>query len=223
MDKQSKMILLQQVGCGSSGLGHASKMPCATYSLPASRCIVGQKLAKVAGSVCEGCYADGRGNYRWSSVQHRLNERWKSIQNAEWVPAMIELIRTERNPYFRWHDSGDLQSVDHLDKINQIALALPEVKFWLPTRELGIVQSWLKQNEPAPNLIIRLSTHMINQRHVGRVVTKAGRRLPVSYVHTGVAARVKGTNVCPAPKQDGKCADCRNCWDDTKDVSYAKH
>jgi hypothetical protein len=68
----SRMILLKQVGC-KTDLGRASKMPCATYSLPAQECKVGQALAKIPGSVCHGCYADGRGNYRWESVQQTLS------------------------------------------------------------------------------------------------------------------------------------------------------
>jgi hypothetical protein len=59
----SRMILLKQVGC-KTDLGRASKMPCATYSLPAQECKVGQALAKIPGSVCHGCYADKHGNYR---------------------------------------------------------------------------------------------------------------------------------------------------------------
>ena len=39
------------------GLSKPSKMPGPAYNLPASACITGQKLAKVPGSVCAGCYA----------------------------------------------------------------------------------------------------------------------------------------------------------------------
>ena len=39
------------------GLSKPSKMPGPAYNLPAYKCITGQKLAKVPGSVCFGCYA----------------------------------------------------------------------------------------------------------------------------------------------------------------------
>ena len=215
----SRMILLKHVGC-KSNLGRASKMPCATYSLPAQACKVGQALAKIPGSVCHGCYADGRGNYRWQSTQDALYRRLASVWTAHWAASMATLIRQEGNRYFRWHDSGDLQSLSHLIKINMIAHACPETKFWLPTRETGIVSEFMRRFGAwlAPNLIIRLSATMIDATKAPRI---AG--LPVSYVHTGVAARVKGTKVCPAPKQDGHCGECRNCWNPTIDVSYHKH
>ena len=35
---------------------------------------------------------------------------------------------------------------------------------------------------------------------------------------------VTGQATCPAPKQGGKCGDCRQCWDPAvKIVSYGKH
>lgn len=136
---------------------------------------------------------------------------------------MIALIRQEATGgYFRWHDSGDIQSIEHLGKINDIAWALPEIKFWLPTRELGIVSHFVRATRVAPNLIIRLSAAMVDARR-GPQIEANGRLLPVSFVHTGAAARVKGTRVCPAPKQEGKCQQCRSCWDPSKNVSYHKH
>lgn len=209
--------LLEAVGC-KSDLGKTTKMPCVSYSLPASACQVGQQLAKLPGSTCAGCYADGRGNYSYQNVQNALHRRLASITHPWWVENMTALIRAKGDRYFRWHDSGDLQSVDHLWKINQIALRLPDVKFWLPTRETGIVTKFLRLygNIHAPNLVIRISAAMVNGP-----APKMG--LPVSYVHTGVAARTKGAKVCPAPKQEGKCGQCRNCWDPTINVSYHKH
>lgn len=215
----TKAWYLRQVGC-KSDLGRPSKMPCASYSLPAKACKVGQALAKIPGSVCHGCYADGRGNYRWDTVQSALYRRLESLAGAGWIASMVALIRAEGNPHFRWHDSGDIQSLTHLIKINAVALLLPNVTFWLPTRETGIVSEFMRRfgEGKAPNLIIRLSSTMIDSRKAPKI---AG--LPVSYVHTGIAARVKGTKVCPAPKQDGHCGDCRNCWNPTIDVSYHKH
>lgn len=211
-----KIIMLKRVGCGAD-LGSAGKMPCSTYSLPAQECKVGQALAKIPGSVCSGCYADNRGNYSFPVVKNAMYRRLDSITLDTWVDDMTQLIAGKNNPFFRWHDSGDLQSLEHLKKINQIALNLPGIKFWLPTRELGIVSQFMRECVKAPNLIIRVSAMMIN----GPAKDIAG--LPKSYVHTGIAARVKGVKVCPAPKQDGRCGECRNCWNPNVDISYHKH
>ena len=38
-------------------LSRTSKMPCESISLDARQCKTGSKLAKIPGSVCNGCYA----------------------------------------------------------------------------------------------------------------------------------------------------------------------
>jgi hypothetical protein len=78
------------------------------------------------------------------------------------ISAMIVAIRgTESSGYFRWHDSGDLQDVAHLAKLVEIARALPDIKFWLPIREYGIIASFLRTDSIPENLIVRLSAYMI--------------------------------------------------------------
>ena len=96
------------------GLSKPSKMPGPAYNLPASACITGQKLVKVPGSVCAGCYAL-KGRYRFNNVQAALQRRLQAIESPEWVEAMIVLIKPHK--WFRWHDSGDIQSLKHLENI----------------------------------------------------------------------------------------------------------
>ena len=123
--------------CGSD-LGKASKMPGFGYGLSALNCKTGSKLAKIKGSICSDCYALG-GNYMYPSVALSHERRIKAIKkdlNA-WMGGMIALISKRVDPevpYFRWHDSGDLDSVDHLKAIVAIAEYLPNVSFWLPTK-----------------------------------------------------------------------------------------
>ena len=102
------------------GLSAPSKMPCHGYSIPARRCITGSKLAKVPGSVCAGCYAL-KGRYLFGNVQSALERRFASLENPEWVDAMvIAITHFEKSGFFRWHDSGDIQSLIHLEKIVSI-------------------------------------------------------------------------------------------------------
>lgn len=211
---KTNVIALKLVG----GLTRTTKMPCASYSLSAFDCQTGQKLAKVPGSVCNGCYAT-RNNYRYPSVKNAHANRLASIMRADWTDSMIGLIRAEGNPFFRWHDSGDLQSAEHLTKIANIAKALPEVKFWLPTKEYKIVSEWVRANDVPENLIIRVSAPMIDG-DAPKIRTKNGDTLPVSYVHKTEAPRGL---VCEASTRDGKCGFCRACWDGAVSVSYPKH
>ena len=55
--------LMESVG----GLSAPSKMPCHGYSIPASRCKIGRKMRKVAGSICAICYAL-KGRYSFANV-----------------------------------------------------------------------------------------------------------------------------------------------------------
>ena len=208
------------VGCGSSGLGAPSKMPCPAYSLPASACQTGQKLAQVAGSTCEKCYAM-KGNYQFPSVQSTLQRRLASIVDPLWPAAMATLIAQESaaSGYFRWHDSGDLQSVAHLEAIAEVCRRTPGIRHWLPTREYGYVAAWAQANTIPENLCIRVSAPMIDG-DAPKIRTRDGGRLAVSYVHAKADARGR---VCPAPMQGNTCGTCRSCWDAGIDVSYHKH
>ena len=47
-----------------------------------------------------------------------LARRLESLKHPQWVEAMVALIHGE--PWFRWHDSGDLQSPEHLKKIFEV-------------------------------------------------------------------------------------------------------
>lgn len=234
MKTANRTIWLENIG--SKDLSRTTKMPCASYSLSAFDCHTGSKLAKVAGSVCSGCYAT-RNNYRYPSVKNAHARRLESISGPEWVPSMIEVIRAEGNPFFRWHDSGDLQSAEHLTKIAQIARALPMVRFWLPTKEYKIVTDWVRsadvpadlravvavsdsdRQNPHANLIIRVSAPMIDGE-APKIRTSSGDTLPVSYVHKHSDPRGM---VCEAYTRSGSCGFCRACWNPSVNVSYPKH
>ena len=146
------------------GLTQTTKMPCKSYSLPTIACITGFRMREIANSVCAMCYAE-KGNYhRYQNgiepVQHaRLDSITQSIESTEyralWIEAMSLSIGTDK--YFRFHDSGDLQSIEHLELYADLARAMPDCKFWLPTREYGIVAAFTAQFDIPANLVIRLS------------------------------------------------------------------
>ena len=119
--------------CGS--LSNPGKMPCHGYALPAQRCRLGSFLQQLPKAICHYCYAL-RGRYVFRKVQAAMERRFDSLTDPRWVDAITTLIHRSGDRYFRWHDSGDVQSVDHLVKIIQVCKNLPQVKFWLPTREL---------------------------------------------------------------------------------------
>ena len=191
----------------TGSMTRTSKMPGLSYSLPAWECKTGAKLVKVPGSVCAGCYAM-KGNYtRYPAIKAAQYKRLASISKPEWVMAMV--IQIKRQKYFRWHDAGDIQSPEHLQKIFEVCKLTPSVKHWMPTREA----QFLKDIDPAQvpdNLIIRMSSHMIDQG-------------PVKFwPHTSTVG--SSSRTCPAPDQGGKCGDCRSCWNkEIPNIEYGKH
>lgn len=197
---------------GTAGtLSKPGKMPCHAISIPASACSVGSKLVSVPDSVCFGCYAL-KGNYRFSNVKSAMQRRLDGITHDHWVDAMVFLIDDTGDDYFRWHDSGDIQSLQHLDRICQVARRTPSVRHWIPTREYALVKEYRQSHEIPKNLVIRLSAHMVDGE------PPSGYGLPTSTVTR------TGQRTCPAPDQGNKCRDCRACWNpNVANVAYSYH
>ena len=196
-----------------SGLGKPSKMPGYTTSLPATACKVGAKLAKVSGSVCSSCYAM-KGNYRFPVVVAGLHRRLDALNNPQWVEGMVKLVghyTDENDPYFRIHDSGDFQSVEHVLNWVEVARALPWVKMWAPTREIQMLTLARAMAGDWPdNLVIRVSAPMV------------GSALDIDMLTSSVD--YEDSQQCPAPTQGNECGDCRACWNrDVSNVNYHKH
>ena len=156
------------------------------------------------------------------NVYAALSNRLDLMASPEWVPAMIEKIRIEEQTgFFRWFDSGDLQSLKNLKDIVRIALALPRIQFWLPTKEYGIVSEYLERYATFPaNLTVRLSGYMVDKAGPNMLADSLG--VTTSEVHSKTSE--PAGYVCPAPTQGNKCLDCRACWKATiKTVSYRLH
>ena len=190
----------------TDSLTRTSKMPGLSYSLPAWACQTGAKLRKVKTSPCYGCYALKNNYTRYPAIKEAQYRRLDAINHPDWVQAMATQIK--RQKWFRWHDAGDLQSSEHMAKIIEVCKLTPDTKHWLPTQE----RQYLPDPEDVPtNLIIRLSA--------ARVDGTAGN----AWTHSSTVV-TDGSESCNSGKQDGKCLDCRMCWNkEIKNVSYGKH
>ena len=127
-----------------------SKMPCLSWGIPANLCKIGRRLresGKSGGKLtpCTYCYCFS-GRISFSNVQKKLQGNWEEYKENpnEWVKAMEREIKRRSLLYFRFFHSGDLQSLEMLEKIVEIALRCEKVYFWLPTQERPIVKSFLK-------------------------------------------------------------------------------
>jgi len=188
------------------GLSKPSKMPGWSIGIPAKECKTGKKLRQIKNSVCEGCYAL-KGCYVFKVVQEAQYKRLEAIQHPDWVLAMATLINSKKPDVFRWHDSGDVQDVQHLEKIFEVCRLTPEKRHWMPTRE-----AWIKDHmHKAPaNLVVRFSSPMIDQGPVK------------SWANTSTVSTKSRS--CPAPDNNNECGSCRACWDPlVKNIEYGKH
>ena len=215
-----KTIILKKIEatmvCGT--LTSTSKMPCKSYSLPTEACITGFKMAQIEGSICNSCYAN-KGFYRVyeATIKPAQFARLDSINDPLWVSGMVALIGNDQ--YFRFHDSGDLQSLEHLEKIAEVAQLTPNTKHWLPTREYSIVKEYISKHGSIPkNLFIRLSAMYPDKPVIIPKSLQGIENITASNVHTETPIG----NACNAPKQGGACLDCRMCWSNDV-VSYAMH
>lgn len=202
-----------------------SKMPGTTFAQDSFACGVGSKLAKVEGSVCSKCYARKIQKLRpsvnqgWKANLEKAR-KWLSVNPSQWVAACIFQINRASSKtgesYHRWFDSGDLDSVEQLAAIVQVAESTPEIRHWLPTREAGIVKKYKANGGKIPNnLVIRVSSTMVGDSPI------RGHR-NTSTVHA------KGDKIhgweCPASKQGNSCQSCRACWNPSVfNISYPKH
>jgi hypothetical protein len=212
-------LLMAQAITG--GLTQTSKLSTPSFGLPSKHCNVGSKLRNVEGSVCAQCYTF-RHHYTFEPVINKLDQRYELLTSAyqdgeiqQWINSMAFLISVSTNKHFRWHDSGDLQGVWHLDTIVKVCEQTKDVKHWLPTREYDVVEEYVRYGGKIPkNLVIRLSATMVNGEPPTELANKLG-------VHTSSVVR-KDYN-CPATEQGNKCLDCTKCYDKrVKNISYHK-
>lgn len=225
-----KKLTLKQLEASVGGLTNTSKMPCQSYGLPAGKalhvperlkggCNVGSRLIAVKNSVCSDCYAC-KGLYMFKNTKEAQINRLTIYREDpdKWENTMVEILSRKKNKYFRWLDSGDILDMDMLLRLIRIAEKVKDTKFWLPTKEQGLIKKLSTMVisgtiEIPNNLTIRLSMPKINQK----VNPVFGNLISYSAVSS------QGEENCPAPTQNGFCGDCRSCWDKNKNVTYKKH
>lgn len=197
-------------------LSKPGKMPCLSWSLQALDTCPGSKNAD--GSLvdaCKGCYATD-GNYLFKNVKGvRVHNRedWK---RPEWVADMVKALDNSR--YFRWFDSGDMYDVRLARKILSVMRATPWVQHWLPTRmhKFPKFRPVLADMQALDNVVVRLSSDSIT----GGIIDGQTTSTIVPHAEDAPAGAV----VCEAYTREGKCVDCRACWQkDVAVIAYPQH
>ena len=218
----TKKELLQNIG----GISKTSKMPCGSWSLSARWCKVGSKLNLVKGSACFDCYALGGYYIMYEKTILKAYERNLKAFNSDiesFTTSFIEYLeRFEKSGFFRWFDSGDLQSTSMLEDIIIIAIRTPSIKHWIATREYNIVSTLKKEGAWIPNnLVIRLSHDHVDELDADSIPYYVNQSTVISDKSTKLTPK---QFTCPSSLQDGQCLDCRACWNSrVKNVAYIEH
>jgi hypothetical protein len=231
------------LGRPDAALGNTSKMPGYSFGLSAFKCKRGSALAKDPRTACGQCYA--RTNYY--ATKHEVvkahRSRMAGLAHPDWIEAMATLIGhyvTAEVPYFRWHDSGDIQSWRHLADIAEVCRRTPGVHHWLPTHEPHMVKRYMLRvsddmEPPHPqNLVIRISGDDIDKPPDAGMA----QYWPTSTIHRGHGNRQLPRVTLPGVKSiecksytrsksgrdSGQCGKCRACWDPrVANVSFPLH
>jgi hypothetical protein len=196
-------------------LSETSKLGCMSWSLIARDTCPGS-IGDDGGLVpaCAGCYA-AAGNYRYPNVRAPREFNRADWQRAEWVADMVGALIGET--YFRWFDSGDVYAVALAEKIADVMEQTPWVAHWLPTRMLKFAKfaPIFARMRALPNVSVRFSSDSVT----GQFGAEHG-----STIIPAPDAAPPGVTVCGAYARDGKCGDCRACWNPSVAViAYPAH
>ncbi|MBM3273048.1 hypothetical protein FJY94_07385 [Candidatus Kaiserbacteria bacterium] len=198
------------------GFSGPLKMPGTAYCLPAGvACRQGRKNALLGPpNACAWCYGM-QGHYVTGDVQVAMYRRFAClVSNPDrWHDAMVALLADyagrvpPRFRYHRWHDAGDVISLEHLHLINEIARQVPAMHFWLPTQEQQLVSRYRREiGAFSGNLVVRVSNSRVlpGDRPVVLGAELASAIYRSSSAPTGYP--------CPAKHHGNYCGPCRACW-----------
>lgn len=209
-----------------------SKMPSLSWSLPAGKACPWALYGE--GTICGDCYAQ-KGRYVMRNVVNAQECRYRWLLEClrtpeghdQFVSTMVQAITRASNSYFRVHDSGDFVSPTYVKLWVRICEALPEVRFWFPTRTWRVLtqpkigehakREWslaLSGLASLPNVTMRPSALFFNA---------PAPRIP-GMAAGSTACDEMGAVTCPAYTQGNICGSCRACWNaPDQAISYHRH
>ena len=197
-------------------LSKTAKMPCKSWSLAAGSTCPGSidPLTKLPVSLCKMCYAKGA-FYNMPDAQKLRAFNREDWKREAWTREMVAALKGQK--FFRWFDSGDVYHPGLAKKIAAVIALTPDTSHWLPTKSYKIpkIREILECIKSLPNVAVRYSSDSADG------IYEAGLHgsVAINYAEDETSA-----TVCGAYQRDGKCGDCRNCWDTSVAViAYPLH
>jgi len=201
----------------------------ASWSLNAGTSCPGAKGAEV----CESCYAK-KGMYRFPVVKDARSYNQQDYHKPDWVDRMV--AKVSKLDYFRWFDSGDIESLELAKKMFKVIDKTRQTKHWLPTRSdkvatirrvmfnidtKSITEEQLPFRE-LPNVAVRLSADNVGLSKPER----DGVNAFVIRQEDLAEAQRRNIYICPVTLPGStqfSCDWCTKCYEKDGDVAYCLH
>lgn len=156
----------------------------------------------------KGCYAMKA--YRMypatRDAYHRNSDMAHNDRGSYFQQIADELVSNPTR-FFRWHVAGDILDQDYLNRMVDMAVFFPGVRFLCFTKRFDIRFGRLPENL---TIILSVWPGMPLPRN---------RTLPRAYMQDGTETRIpKGARECP-----GSCEDCKLCYGLKGSVVFNKH
>lgn len=130
--------------------------------------------------------------------------------------------------YFRYHTSGEIESVEQLELYARICREIPDVIFYIYTKSFDILTEWLNKGNDIPeNFVINLSEwHGNLKEYAGSAMLDLCNIF--AYDDKDSDQSVKSLPHCPAVDKDGHetgitCAKCRMCMKRGTKIAVYSH
>ncbi len=185
-----------------------------SWSLEAKETCPGAHTSDGLVDACQGCYAIG-GNYRFPNVKAPREFNKQDWKRENWVEEVVAALNIDR--FFRWFDSGDIYHPKLAEKIKAVIELTPWCQHWLPTRSFKSprIRRVLEEIKALPNVSVRYSSDSVTGQYEA---IHGSTIVPSAEWHD------ENITVCQAAKTDGKCTNCRACWDaEIPLIGYVAH
>ena len=192
---------------------------------------------KIAGTCPRSCPLAGRECYarnlsRYPNVYKVYKDNTLLIKGHAFEQLkndVLDYVKNNRISAFRWHDSGDIISAEHLAVLIDIANAAPRVSFYTYTHNIKLANDFIKAGNKLPdNLIVNISTDATAWPIWDAIKDKYMSAGFGFFIYNNLPANVDDITVCPAVDERGKktgvkCASCGRCLDDVNVTTVWPH
>lgn len=190
----------------------------------------GNKITNVIGTCGQNCGCCFNECYaKRSLVQHHnavakawgentLLIRYRLQETMEQIQAFIDKHPSRK--LFRWNVSGELENVYQLEAMNELAIANPQLKFGIYTKNFQVVRSFVERgNKLADNFALNLSQWHDNLNGWEDIANLFNRFI----YDDNTDPSLKAIRKCKAVNEDGtrdksvKCEECGYCYENNRE------